>query len=48
MICRLGRTAIYFFYGLDVEIRPKWTLSGSAPTLRTYFPWWASGGIFTI
>ena len=32
MIWRLGRTAIYFFYGLDVEIRPKWTLPGSAPT----------------
>ena len=28
----LGRTAIYFFNGLDVEIRPKWTLPGSAPT----------------
>ena len=26
------RTAIYFFDGLDVEIWPKWTLPGSAPT----------------
>ena len=31
MPSRKMRTAIYLFYGLDVEIRPKWTLPGSAP-----------------
>ena len=38
MIWRLGRYAIYFLYGLDVEIRPKWTLPGSAPTRAVYPP----------
>ena len=27
-----GAICHLFFYGLDVEIRPKWTLPGSAPT----------------
>ena len=27
-----GDMPFIFFYGLDVEIRPKWTLPGSAPT----------------
>ena len=34
MPSRKMRTAIYFFYGLDVEIRPKWT----PPGLRTHPP----------
>ena len=32
MLSRKMCTAIYFFHGLDVEIRPNWTLPGSAPT----------------
>ena len=33
MPSRKMRTAIYFFYGLDVEIRPKWTLQSCLSTL---------------
>ena len=33
MICRPPRSAIYFLYGLDVEIRPKWTPPSSLSTL---------------
>ena len=36
MIWRLGRYAIYFFYGLDVEIRPKLTLGAGTPGTVQY------------
>ena len=39
MICRPPRVAIYFFYGLDDEILPKWTPPGHLST------WLGVGGM---